>query len=355
MGDEEEEGGRATTSALLLARDSTVNEVPEDGLAKSRSTDLSVLVWFWILGVLNNSSYVIMIASAKSISSGGVALVYISAIIPGMMMKMTAPFWFDRVGYFARLTAATTFMVGSFALVGPLSFGRMGTQLCGVLLCSLQSSLGEASLLALASRYPERGSGALGAWSSGTGMAGIFGYAWVFLFRSALDVSQAAMQSVAMCTLPACYAVSFLALLRGAPAPPASECDGAPLSPGRPSLGDTTKPNAVPLSFCQRLRFGLSLWPITGAIFSVYFAEYAMQSGVWAAMGFPRPTGPKGEHRRNAFYLYSNWLYQCGVLVSRSSGFLWNRPVPKRVLWAMALAQCGLLVFFAADAADHFW
>ena len=171
-------------SALLLARDS-VNSGDDAPPKASDGTPRAVTRFFWALGVLNNATYVIMIASAKSISGGGVALVYLSGILPGMACKATAPFWFDRVGYAKRLAAGTTCMVLSYALVGPLSFGRTETQLLGVMLCSLQSSLGEASLLALAARYPDRGAGAISAWSSG---------AWVWRYtietRSGLSTTR---------------------------------------------------------------------------------------------------------------------------------------------------------------------
>jgi len=206
------------------------------------------------------------------------------------------------------------------------------------MLCSLQSSLGEASLLALAARYPGRGAGAISAWSSGTGAAGLFGFFWVWFFTVALGWPLVAMQSVALCALPPLYAACFVGLLRRAP----------------PDDGDATAtaPAEVRMTGCERLRFGLGLWPVTGALFAVYFSEYALQSGVWAAMGFP---SPRRARRRDRFYLYANWLYQAGVLASRSSGFLVARPIPRRLLWAMAIAQCLLLGFFALDAADHFW
>ena len=113
---------------------------PDD--KRDERTPHRVLALFWLLGVLNNASYVIMIASAKSIASGGVALVYIAAGVPGVATKLSAPLWFDRVGYGPRLGSAAACMAGAFALVGPLSFGRTGVQLAGVLLCSVQAALG---------------------------------------------------------------------------------------------------------------------------------------------------------------------------------------------------------------------
>lgn len=72
----------------------------------------------------------------------------------------------------------------------------------------------------------------------------------------------------------------------------------------------------------------------------------------------PIPAGLKGfpvesEQARHKFYLYSNWLYQAAVFISRSSGTL--LPVGRRGLWAMPALQCALLAWFVADAALHLW
>jgi hypothetical protein len=46
---------------------------------------------------VNNSTYVIMIAAAKEISSGGVALVYLADIAPTFLVKLSAPYWYDAL------------------------------------------------------------------------------------------------------------------------------------------------------------------------------------------------------------------------------------------------------------------
>ena len=103
------------------------------------------LVAFWLLGLLNNASFVIMIASAKSIASGGVGFVYLADTLPGFVLKASAPFWFERVSYARRVLAAGALMSASFALValGP----SPAVQLAGVACASAQTSLGEASML----------------------------------------------------------------------------------------------------------------------------------------------------------------------------------------------------------------
>jgi CLN3 protein len=145
---------------------------------------------FFFMGLLNNASYVIMLASAKSISEGGTALVFLSCVIPSLTLKASAPYWFDRVDYRTRLLAASYLMAFAFLWVAlfsasssssssptttttesastaaetssssasAISFRTVG-QLLGVALISLQCGLGEASLLALAGKCDRTSSG----------------------------------------------------------------------------------------------------------------------------------------------------------------------------------------------------
>ena len=68
-------------------------------------------------------------------------------------------------------------------------------------------------------------------------------------------------------------------------------------------------------------------------------------------MGVPQPTK---KHRQD-FYLYANWLYQVGVLVSRSSGPLFATPPSNAWLWAASGLQAVFLCLFAVDAATRYW
>lgn len=128
-------------------------------------------------------SYVIMLASAKHVASGGVGLVYLAAVLPGLLLKLSATFWFHRAPYALRAVAAAVIMAAAFTLVAEASRARSLTvrrqkhpfpgaqcipdfgantsgvgwreqgQLLGVALVSLQGGLGESTLLALSSRY----------------------------------------------------------------------------------------------------------------------------------------------------------------------------------------------------------
>mmetsp|Transcript_12908 Transcript_12908/g.19336 ORF Transcript_12908/g.19336 Transcript_12908/m.19336 type:complete len:353 (-) Transcript_12908:447-1505(-) len=313
-----EEVGKWQPSPLLEQNESVAGllnqreEAQQDELyLNTVRTPVRVVINFWLLGLLNNTSYVIMTASAKSISNGSVALVYLAAVIPGSATKASSPFWFDRASYESRLIVATVLMAFAFALAGPIGTGRLAIQLLGVACCSAQSALGEASLLALASRYPERGARAVAAWSSGTGFAGVFGYGWVLLL-SVLGMGEMDIQTSALLTLPICFALAFYALIRLVPPAPVLLRDSWQTTENNQQslMAEGTENNAMPakvqLSAQARLRFALGLWPVSGAIFAVYFAEYAMQSGVWAAMGFP----VHNRSKRDQFYEYANFAYQ---------------------------------------------
>lgn len=65
----------------------------------------------------------------------------------------------------------------------------------------------------------------------------------------------------------------------------------------------STSPFLPLLSEVSLLSSSVSLFLSNG---QVYFAEYAMQSGVWSAIGFPMDS----EDARKRFYTFANWTYQ---------------------------------------------
>lgn len=53
-------------------------------------------ILLFLIGVWNNAPYVIMLAAAKEVEEGGVALVYIANILPGRFTKEYVCFLLDR-------------------------------------------------------------------------------------------------------------------------------------------------------------------------------------------------------------------------------------------------------------------
>ena len=144
---------------------------------------------FFIIGIINNSTYVIMNAGAKEIAPSAVGFVYVCNVVPSFLCKLTGPYWFHMVTYKKRFQVAAICMIVAFfaVAIGQLLKSTF-LQFLGIALVSFQAGLGEASVLALSAFYEEPRA-VLTGWSSGTGVAGIFGYAWVAIFVYILDFS----------------------------------------------------------------------------------------------------------------------------------------------------------------------
>ena len=279
---------------------------------------------------------------------------------------------------------ATLLMLSSFILViiGQLR-ESVTLALIGVAMGSAQAGLGEASLLASAGMYDNPRS-TLTAWSSGTGLAGPFGYAFVILFTMGFEATFATTLIFGL-FIPFVYILSFSLVL---PSPEERESqfyalagDDAPEQKhtGKPKGGaavgeifstdDDNDPQDrslirrrkiadsiqkaglnYPSNYSERISAILSLWPFMLPLFAVYLSEYAMQSGAWAAIGIPNV---HSADDRKSFYKIANWSYQIGVFFSRSSGTFW--PIGYKGLCIMPTLQCLFLAFFWANAAMQWW
>ncbi|EWM22857.1 cln3like protein [Nannochloropsis gaditana] len=390
------------------------------------------LAAFWALGLLNNVVYVIMLAGAKEINAGGVGLVFLADVAPTFLVKLSAPYWFHHVSYSLRASLCGFLMAASLLTV---ALGRtLAVQLTGVGFCSLQAGIGEASMLGLTAQY--HGPSTITAWSSGTGFAGILGYAWVVFFHLLLHMSFPATLIAAL-LLPIAWMFTFFYALgdptseayqevladindelssavderdeeeygvdegedgEGAGLPDFGEGTAASalLSPNaisplysypstslrneaegeeeegrggeregegrgrerkggrvqkraRTRKGKRSHPHTHVFTIRERWSLFLSLWPYTVPLVTVYWAEYAMQSGAWSAIGFP----VEEEKARKLFYAWANMSYQIGVFLSRSSGLLLPPSLP--LLWTLPALQCLLLLFFCLNAIWHFW
>ncbi|GMH83173.1 hypothetical protein TrST_g5115 [Triparma strigata] len=295
------------------------------------------------MGLLNNISFVICAASAVDILPSSIGAVYLANSFPSLLIRLSAPYWFDRVTYAFRMNVCFVLYTFGFLLVGLSPSSDL--KLVGVALISSQCGLGETSMLALQSRY--HGS-SLTLWSSGTGAAGILGYFYVVMVHRWLGFSNE-VTLVVSTFFGVCYFFVFRTF--DIPEMPKDEEEVEPLKKIEEGDGDAAKgkTDKKDLTLKERLKLTLSLWRWGVPLIVVYFAEYAMQSGTWSAIGFP----VEDEDARKTFYQNANWCYQVGVLISRSSGTVWR---PKLVtLWAMPLMQVGILVLSTLNASEHWW
>ena len=410
-------------------------------------------VSFWIAGLINNAGYVIMIAAAKAISEDAVGLVFLANILPAMVVKASAPYWFEKVPYETRLVVATSLMVASFVTVASSSSSSSSSenrsalawQLLGVACASAQGGLGEASLLALAGKIdgetaaldealggigddvPKKANSkgiCLNGFSSGTGFAGVFGFFWKWFWNNWLGLSLSATLWLAT-ILAAGYLASYHAvkhlrhqqeqflatavsrtrnrqhdeqrsafrdrsryrddstnsvhedsqtdlvtveaeasrygtqeldnadseedrgLVNNAVSPYEKSADPAAVTSANTPKTASSVRQISSMNGIERFHLVLSLWPYMIPLFTVYVAEYTLQSGTWSAIGFPVTS----KDSRDKFYQYSNWTYQVGVFISRSSGTCVVAPMA--LLWAMPFLQCVNVGIYWAVAAHQ--
>lgn len=79
--------------ALLSLPDGEHDEDEEGERRRRRRTARRNDLAFWLLGLINNSSYVIMMAVAKEIAPGAVGVVFLADVAPTMIIKISAPYW----------------------------------------------------------------------------------------------------------------------------------------------------------------------------------------------------------------------------------------------------------------------
>lgn len=273
-------------------------------------------------------------------------MVFLCNVVPGLLTKLSAPYWFPSVSYNIRMRYCTLLTLSSLTLVALSS--NIYMKLVGVALTSIQCSLGEATLLALAGTYPH----AISAFSTGTGWAGVIGFGYIILFSQILHISVSHIL-ITSNILPILYYTIYYQKLyrpfdtdnnhhqlqeleeeRTQDDPELNQQDNTeplesqlqsslPLNKGKRDQNhlyqildnDSTNQGKriSDMSSKERLFLTLSFWPYGIPLALVYFSEYALQSGTWLSMGIPNVYT---EQNRVRFFTYANWSYQIGVCVS---------------------------------------
>ncbi|KAF6271347.1 CLN3 lysosomal/endosomal transmembrane protein, battenin [Rhinolophus ferrumequinum] len=310
---------------------------------------------FWLLGLCNNFSYVVMLSAAHDIlrhqrapgnqslvdpdplpaphsnssrfdcNSISTAAVLLADILPTLVIKLLAPLGLHLLPYSPRVLVSGACAAGSFILV---AFSHsVVTSLCGVVLASISSGLGEVTFLSLTAFYPRA---VISWWSSGTGGAGLLGA------LSYLGLTQAGLSPqhtlLSMLGVPALLLASYFFLLTSPePQDPGGE-EEAERAARQPLMSseapEESKPDASPtLSLQERW----TVFKVRRVAFELLFFRNTSLS-----------------HAQQ--YRWYQMLYQAGVFVSRSS----LRCFHIRFIWALALLQCLNLAFLLADVVLSF-
>lgn len=158
-----------SSSASLISDVKEVDgaEEIEDALVRERPR---TILAFFMFGFLLYATYSLIISGAQDILQGTLvptSAVLIANIGPYFAVTLIAPYFIQRVPYFARVL--TVFVLEASGLVMVVVGKQVSVKLVGVGLSSVGFGLGELSFIALTSFYHEA---AVRAFSAGTG-AGI--------------------------------------------------------------------------------------------------------------------------------------------------------------------------------------
>ncbi|KAL7421274.1 battenin CLN3 protein [Cryptotrichosporon argae] len=318
---------------------------------------------FLIFGLLNNVLYVIILSAALDLvpSTTPKGIVALFNILPALVAKV---FWplisTGTILYRRRLLACTC--ISWLGIVTIALSASVPPRLAGIALASFSSGLGELTFLQLTTTLPRVPSRtALGAWASGTGLAGVAGAAIWWALRGLGVKAGLGISSFLPLFFPLTYFYllpPFAAFPRDVaydPLPPVD--DVAARSPLLlPALPPPLPKDARDLRLSRREKLEL-LRPLVGRymvpLAAVYVEEYVINSGVTPTLVFPAPPAGLWSHLFKTprdFYPFWSLTYQTFVFVSRSSLSLGLPPLPRRLLPLPALTQLAVLAALATQA-----
>ncbi|KAL2018199.1 hypothetical protein VTK56DRAFT_1172 [Thermocarpiscus australiensis] len=359
-----------------------------------RDAEVSVMVAFWLFGLINNVLYVVILSAAQDLVGTAVpkGVVLLADVMPSFLTKLLAPYFIHRVPYEARilvfvaLSSAGMFLVAC-ASPAPGSSSSVAAKLLGVVLSSLSSGGGELSFLGLTHYY---GHMSLAAWGSGTGGAGLVGAGLYVMLTGWIGLG-VRDSLLATAFLPGIMLVGFFGVLPRGPLRhgwrkeeyerlpedveevnvdvdggegaegeddnfedvPTAMASSSLLAPG-PSVAATAYSGrrgsvSGKRSFWANLRRARALFfPYMLPLLLVYVAEYTINQGVAPTLLFPLGSSPFSEFR--AFYPFYGFLYQLGVFISRSS----TPFIRIHRLYLPSLLQVANLVLLALHALLNF-
>ncbi|OCF56338.1 protein BTN1 [Kwoniella mangroviensis CBS 10435] len=330
---------------------------------------------FMIFGLLNNVLYVIILSAALDLVSSATpkGIVALFNIFPALLTKVVWPLVSNgKIRYTRRVGVCTCV---SWLGIMTIAFSNsLAPRLLGISMASLSSGLGELTFLQMTTTLPTRSTSktALGAWSSGTGFAGIAGAGIWWLLRGLGVRSGLGLSSI----LPLFFPITYKFLLPshqelgsmssdrnlGEYQPISNNDDTVPPSiyitpPSQdpiPQLAtsieaeDNSKPSLqtrhrIHLSTKEKLDL---LKPLVlrymVPLCAVYVEEYVINSGVAPTLVFPLPTSgiwSKLFKSPRDYYPFWSLTYQTFVFLSRSSLSLSFPPIPLTLLPLPSIIQ----------------
>ncbi|OTB12009.1 hypothetical protein K445DRAFT_204527 [Daldinia sp. EC12] len=309
-----------------------------------RNVDTSIIVAFWLFGLINNVLYVIILSAALDLVGSDVpkGVVLLADVLPSFLTKLIAPYFIHKIPYWLRVIFfVASSSLGMLMIALTPSDKSVGVKMAGVIFASLSSGAGELSFLGLTHYY---GHMSLAAWGSGTGAAGLVGAGLYVMFTVWIGFS-VRDTLLASAFLPAIMFISFFLILPREPlrqgkrtkvyeTVPDREIRQEDVEDDLPAINATSSlltPEQAPISSglpadsidsLSRLKSNVKraktlFFPYMLPLLLVYVAEYTINQGVSPTLLFPLKSTPFKEYRD--FYPMYGFLYQLGVFISRSS------------------------------------
>ncbi|XP_074605103.1 CLN3 lysosomal/endosomal transmembrane protein, battenin isoform X2 [Brevipalpus obovatus] len=309
-------------------------------------------IGFWILGLCNNYSYVVMLSAAFDILSGSkpkmkidpddnqetpicnpmsTGAILVADIVPALTIKLISPVL--PLGTNIRVILVIGLALASFIIVSLST--TTWISFLGVAFASLSSGLGEATFLIFSSLFADTKTIAF--WSSGTGGAGVLAAISYASLTSSLIGFSPHTTLLVMTIIPVIMALTFWILIK-VPTMENSSTENslAPISPPFGLEGDiryeTIQVHSPSdhLTLSEKLNLMKSLWRFMLPLTLVYYAEYIINQCFFELLYFPKIWLNHKEQ-----YRWYQVDYQIGVLVSRSS----ISCIRIKYLWVLSLLQ----------------
>ena len=323
-------------------------------------------VSFWMLGLLNNFAYVVVLCGAAALADSFgedklAGVVPWANVAMGMVARMLNMSLLDKSA-FSRILAAAIVFFAAYILLFASVYCSFLVAILAIVLIGGACSLGESVLLGYMKGFPAQ---VVGGFSSGTGMAGVAGALyymalWLLLHEHLGWDCQSSLCTIFFLMTP--LPILFVAIFRWGPkqAWPGrgggkyntifnAEAETMPSDEANALLGaSAAEPASTKTGSAGRIC--LIAWQVSGVslnLMAVYFFEYVVSVG----FAIRSPSAAKnGDWWCRNGYQVLQVTYQSGVLASRSSLGL----VRVRRLWIISLLQAVNFAGWCANAQLHF-
>ncbi|EPX70569.1 battenin CLN3 family protein [Schizosaccharomyces octosporus yFS286] len=299
---------------------------------------------FLLFGLLNNLLYVVILSAALDLVGANISkgVVLLSNIVPSLSCKLlTSILQAHRYSASKRVLACV--FLSFFGMQWIAWSSSVWSKMLGVSLAAISSSFGEITFLQLSSRYE---STALTCWSSGTGLAGLFGASFYLVFTTWLNFTVRTTLLVSS-FLPLLLIFNYFCILPKPEYQHISVPHRVPFDAIHQGGTSSSKNvfSSIKVFFYLAKPFLLShMLPL----FLVYLSEYTINVGVAPTLLFPPEDSGLNSFRD--FYPTYQTMYQLGVFISRSSiGWL---KVP--YVLELAVIQSAILGFTILQSLYYF-